>query len=63
MTNWKTTAAAIFTALFAFIVFSPDTFAGLPWLVNLAKFATAGGLMAFGILAKDSDVTGGTKQQ
>jgi hypothetical protein len=54
MTNWKTTTSAIFTALFAFVVFSPDTFAGAPWLVSFAKFAAAGGLIAFGVCSKDA---------
>lgn len=56
--NWKTTVIGLFTAFFAFVVFSPDTFSGIPWLVNLSKFAAAGGLAALGIAAKDRDVTG-----
>lgn len=59
--NWKTTLAGAFTAFFGFVVFSPDTFSAVPWLVGLAKYAAAGGLLAIGIAAKDSNVTGGTK--
>lgn len=52
--DWKTTITAAFTALFAFIVFSPDLFSRWPFLIELAKFAAAGGLLAFGVAAKDS---------
>lgn len=59
--NWKTTLVGVLTAFFAFIAFSPETFSGLPLLVSLSKFATAGGLAALGIVAKDRDVTGAGK--
>lgn len=59
--NWKTTVTGIFTALFGFVVFSPDTFKSLPWLIELSKFAAAGGLVMMGLSGKDSNVTGGTK--
>jgi len=61
--NWKTTTASIVTAVFSFVIFSPDLFTGAPWLIQLAKFGAAGGLIAFGIFAKDNNVTGGTTQQ
>jgi hypothetical protein len=61
MKNWKTFVSALITAFFGFVLFSPGYFA--PWLVDVAKFATAGGLLAFGLFAKDHDVSGGTKQQ
>lgn len=61
MVNWKTTVIGVLTAFFAFVAFSPDTFSGVPWLVELAKFAAVGGLAALGIFAKDSDVTGAGK--
>jgi predicted exporter len=54
MKNWKTTTFGVATAFFAFVAFSPETFSGWPWLVNLAKFAAVGGLAALGIVAKDS---------
>lgn len=56
--NWKTTLAGVATALFAFILFSPETFSRWPWLVAIAKFATAGGIAGIGIAAKDNNVTG-----
>lgn len=59
--NWKTSLSGIMSALFAFVAFSPDTFAKWPWIIELAKFATVGGLAAMGFSAKDSNVTGGTK--
>lgn len=54
MTNWRTTASAIATAAFGFVLFSPQYFPN--WMVDLAKYATLGGLMALGITAKDSKV-------
>lgn len=53
MENWKTTVSAVVTAFFGFIVFSPETFESLPWLISLAKFGAAGGMVAFGICAAD----------
>jgi len=59
--NWKTTIAAAFTAFFGFVAFSPETFAAAPWLVQLAKFAAAGGLVVFGIVSADAQKGGGGK--
>ena len=53
MKNWKTTLAGIVAAVFGFVAASPDLFARWPWLIALAKFATAGGLFALGGAAKD----------
>ena len=60
MKNWKTTVAGIATAVFGFILFSPHYFP--PWAVDVAKYATAGGLAAMGLLSKDSTTTS-TQQQ
>jgi uncharacterized membrane protein len=43
--------ALIVTCLFGFVVFSPETFSAVPWLIALSKFAMAGGLAALGIAA------------
>lgn len=56
MGSWKTTLAGLLTAVFGFVLFSPDLFARWPWLIALARYATAGGFAAIGILAKDSTV-------
>lgn len=55
-TSWRTTASAIVTAAFGFVLFSPQYFTHVPWLVDLAKYATLGGLVALGVSAKDSIV-------
>jgi hypothetical protein len=60
--SWKTTAWACAAAFFAFVLFSPEYFARVPWLVSLAKFACAGGLVGLGLSAKDADVHS-TKEQ
>jgi hypothetical protein len=58
--NWKTSGSALITAFFGFVIFSPDLFSGVPWLVALARYGAAGGLISMGLFAKDKDVTGGT---
>jgi hypothetical protein len=58
--SWKTTASAAVTALCMFIFFSPETFYHWPWLIQFAKFAAVGGLVSFGVSAKDFNVSGGT---
>jgi len=58
MRNWKTTVIGLVTALFGFVLFAPEHFKAWPWLIDFAKFATAGGLAAMGLFAKDHDVTG-----
>jgi hypothetical protein len=57
--SWKTTVIGIVTAFFAFVAFDPQWFP--PVIVSLAKFAMIGGLAGLGIFGKDSDVTGGTR--
>ena len=56
MTSWRTTLSSLIAAGFAFILFSPQYFAHIPWLVDLAKFATIGGLISLGINSKDVQV-------
>lgn len=53
MTNgWRDNLLLAATALFGFVVFSPETFVHLPWLVALSKFAMAGGLISIGIASR-----------
>ena len=58
MRSWKTTLSGIVTAVAGFVMFSPDLFAQWPWVVEIAKYVIAGGLVALGIFGKDSNVTG-----
>jgi hypothetical protein len=61
--SWQPTVAAIITAFFGFVLFSPELFADFPWLIAIAKYGAAGGLVALGLSAKQYNVTGGTKEQ
>lgn len=65
MKNWKTTTASAVSAAASFVLFAQMehyiTFPG--WAMGLAMFAQVGGLAAFGIAAKDVNVTGGTVGQ
>lgn len=54
MKNWRTTVTGVATALFGFVMFSPQYFP--PWMVDLAKYATIGGLAMLGIVGKDFNV-------
>jgi len=56
MRSWKTTLIGLATALFGFILFSPQYFP--PWMIDVAKYATVGGLASLGYMAKDYNVTG-----
>jgi small neutral amino acid transporter SnatA (MarC family) len=60
MRSWKTTAAAAVSAASSFVMFAQ--FGGymlLPrWALGMAMFAHVGGLTAFGIAAKDYNVSG-----
>ena len=56
--SWKTTTAAAASAFFGFVLFTPESFVAYPWLIALSKYAFLGGLVAFGISAKDFDRTG-----
>ncbi len=60
MKNWKTTLFALITAVFGFVMFSPELFEAMPWLIAIAKYIAAGGLIGLGLSAKDKNVTGGT---
>lgn len=51
MKDWKTTTTAFFTAFFGFVLLHPGYFHSL--LVDVAGYAAIGGLVAFGITAKD----------
>ena len=65
LTNSKTTIAAVISAAASFILFAQSAqYVTLPpWVMALAAFAQIGGLAAFGIVAKDFNVTGGTTSQ
>jgi hypothetical protein len=56
MTNWKTTAIGVGLAVLQAL----QTYHGAN---NWQGYAYALGIAAFGFLAKDFNVTGGTKQQ
>jgi hypothetical protein len=47
--DWKHSATLIATCVFGFVVFSPETFVRVPWLIAVSKFAMLGGLSALGI--------------
>jgi len=62
--NWQHTAILAATTLFAFVLFSPETFAAYPWLIQLAKFATAGGLAGlFGMAHSQATANAAAIQQ
>ncbi len=54
LTNWKTTLAGLVTAIAGFIMFSPHLFAAHPAVLDMAKYATLGGLAGMGITGKDA---------
>lgn len=58
--SWKTTLIGLITALAAWVDFDPSLFSRWPWITSFAKFVMIGGFAAFGLAAKDSNVTGGT---
>jgi len=59
MKNWKTTASGIISALASFVLFSPQWFP--PAAIDISKFILAGGLIAFGLAAKDYNISGAGK--
>lgn len=59
--SWQPTIAAIISAFFGFVLFSPELFGDLPWLIAIAKYGAAGGLIALGLTAKQYDTTGGSR--
>jgi hypothetical protein len=60
MRSWKTTAAAAVSAASSFVLFAQfGGFIDMPrWAMGMAMFAHVGGLTAFGIAAKDYNVSG-----
>ena len=60
MTSWKTTLSAAVSALMSFILFSHvlQMIVWPQWALAIAMFALAGGLLSFGISAKDYNATG-----
>ena len=65
MKNWMPTVAAGISAVASLVMFLQlGGFAEIPkWVMGIAMFASAGGLAAFGIVAKQYNVTGGTVGQ
>jgi hypothetical protein len=53
--NWKTTSAASVSAFCSFVLFSAATnmIVWPQWMLAVALFAQAGGLLAFGVAAQD----------
>lgn len=56
--SWKSTTIGLITAFFAFVAFSPETFAAWPFVVALSKFAVAAGIAGLGKVSKDFNVSG-----
>lgn len=52
--NWRTSASALAAAALGFVAMSPEFFAHWPLLIAVAKYAALGGLVAFGVSAKDT---------
>lgn len=47
--DWPSTVAGLLSAFFGFVLFSEPTFATMPWLIQLSKYAFVGGLAFLGI--------------
>jgi hypothetical protein len=60
--SWKTTFTAFISAAASFVLFAQQShYIDFPgWAISMAVFCQIGGLAAFGVVAKDSNVTGGT---
>jgi hypothetical protein len=54
MKDWKTTLCSTISAIAGFIALNDDLFPKGSLVIRVAQFVTVGGLMAFGIAAKDS---------
>jgi hypothetical protein len=52
--DWKSTVAGLLTAFFGFVLFSPEHFQNMPWLIDLAKYGVVGGLASMGIVGRDA---------
>ena len=64
--NWKTSLAGLISAAASFVLFAgqaPFNIQFPVWLTALSGFILAGGLLAFGVVAKDYNVTGGSVVQ
>jgi hypothetical protein len=61
--SWKTSASGLVSALMSFVLFSHvlHMIVWPQWALAIAMFALAGGLLSFGISAKDYNVTGSRK--
>jgi len=57
--HYKTTLTAAVTAFFGFVLVEPELFDAVPWLAAVAKYAAAGGLVAFGVVSADKKPTEG----
>ena len=59
--SWKTSLSGIVTGASAFILFGAQQHLISPpgWLMAGALFVASGGIVAFGLSAKDAGVTGG----
>lgn len=60
MKNWKTTFAGLFAAA---LTAAATHFQATGDVTNWQGYAVAAGMAAIGVLAKDSNVTGGSVQQ
>jgi hypothetical protein len=61
--SWKTTVLGLISGFCSLVKFEPSWFGGdHSWVSRAAIFVLAGGLAGLGIIAKDYNVTGGTKQ-
>lgn len=61
--NWKTTVIGLVLSFTGFVAFSPNTFKDKPFLVDICRYITSGGLAALGISAKDYNITGRNKDE
>jgi len=59
--SWKTSVAGFISLAAGFIVLNASYFSAHPLIVELAKYVSVGGPAAGLFMAKDSNVTGGTK--
>jgi hypothetical protein len=58
--SWRTSIAGIIAAASSFVIFSPEHFNSTT--ITIAKFVCGGGLMMFGINAKDKQISGADRQ-
>ena len=58
ISSWKTTLAGLAAAAASVVVSEPQDFPH--WAIVAAKIIMAGGIAGLGLVAKDSNVTGGS---